>query len=246
MKKTLLFLISAMWMMVSCGGKTVAPISFQSQEFTASADEKSKASFQILIAQGDETAAAAINASVFEKMKEIIFFGEKPYSSENYQQLADDFIQSYRDLKSEFPHDSFGFEALVTSKVVHQDAQCINFLIDHYTYTGGAHGYGTVTSLHYDATSGAEINAKDLFSDWDGLVAFAEAKFREENQITADASLNSAGFMFEEDAFWLSENIVFHDKGITVIYNPYDIAAYAEGQIKLELTKEEIAPFIKK
>ena len=245
MKKTILSLCAVLFLAVGCSKSEPATLQFESKTYQANEGDKAKIKLAVLEAKGNEESAKSFNAAVLTMLKEIIYFGEKPFGSTSYQALANDFVQAYRDLKQEFPQDSFGFEADVKSAIAYQDEHRINLVMDHYTYTGGAHGYGTTTSLHFDAQTGKQVSVKQFFSDWNGLVKLAEAKFRAQHQLEANSSLNEGGFMFEDDQFWLSENMQYDAKGLTVIYNPYDIAAYVEGVIKLELTPAEIAPYIK-
>ena len=57
--------------------------------------------------------AANINKKVFAVLKEIVYFGEKPYAATNYNDLTTSFIESYEKLHKEFPNDSFGWEAKI-------------------------------------------------------------------------------------------------------------------------------------
>lgn len=246
MKKLALQVCGMLLLVISCAPKETAALEFESKMYKANEGENAKISLQIMEAKGHSAAADTLNAAVMRAMKEIIFFGEKPFASTSYPQLAADFVQAYRELKKEFPRDNFGFEADVKSKIAFQDSQRINLLLEHYTFTGGAHGYGTTTSLHFDAQTGKPLSIRYFVNDWAGLVKLAEAKFRENNQIAPDAALNDGGFMFEENKFMLSENVIYDAKGMTFVYNPYDIAAYVEGVITLELTHAEIAPYLKK
>ena len=41
--------------------------------------------------------------------------------------------------------------------------------------------------------------------------------------------------MFEEDRFSLPENLGFTPGGLELLYNPYEVASYADGPISLVL-----------
>ena len=72
----------------------------------------------------------------------------------------------------------------------------------------------------------------------------AEAKFRSQEKIPATQSINSTGFMFDGEAFYLPENIGFTPKGIQLLYNQYEVASYADGPIILTLPYEEVKEYL--
>jgi hypothetical protein len=47
----------------------------------------------------------------------------------------------------EFPNDTFGWEAKIEGSVKYQSESVLNIEINHYTYTGGAHGIAFFTFL---------------------------------------------------------------------------------------------------
>ncbi|MEC5164552.1 hypothetical protein RCH18_000268 [Flavobacterium sp. PL11] len=54
---------------------------------------------KIPIANGIPIVADSINKKVFLVLKQIIYFGEKPYTSKDYTSLLSSFIDSYEKLK---------------------------------------------------------------------------------------------------------------------------------------------------
>lgn len=192
----------------------------------------------IPVADGVPVVADSINKGIFNVARSIIYFGEKPFKASNYEDLMDSFIKSYEELKRDFPDDpTMGWEAIFKASVDYKSDEIIGIKINHYTFTGGAHGYEGDRSLLFNTKTGKLYKYNDLFKDVNTFKAFAEKKFREKYKIPTGKNINATGLMFENDTFALPQNIFFKDKGLLLQYNRYEAAAYAEG------TKELLVPY---
>ena len=201
-------------------------------------------SVKIPVANAVPVVADSINKKVFSVLKEIIYFGEKPYTSKDYNGLLTSFINSYEKLQKEFPKDKFGWEADIKGSVKYQSENILNIEINHYTYTGGAHGYQGLRSLLFDPNTGKSITNDELFIDKASFKALAEKKFRAKYKIPASKSINSSGLMFEKEMFQLPQNIFFTDKGLLLYYNSYEVASYADGAKELLLSYTEVNDYL--
>jgi hypothetical protein len=199
---------------------------------------------KIPIAKNAPVIADSINKKVFSVLKEIIYFGEKPYTSTDYNGLLASFIDSYEKLQKEFPNENFGWEAEVTGSIKYQSESILNIEINHYTYTGGAHGYQGMRSLLFDPSTGKYIANDELFNDKVAFMAFAEKKFRAKYKIPANKKINETGLMFENEKFNLPENIFYTDDGLLLYYNSYEAASYADGPKELLLQYKEVNDYL--
>jgi hypothetical protein len=177
-------------------------------------------------------------------MREILYFGEKPYDASTYDGLLADFMASYEKLQSENPSDTFGWEGKAEGKVAYTSEKIVNIEIDHYTFTGGAHGYSVKRSLIFDLETGKSIIHKSLFKDLMGFTKFAEARFRKQFNIAPNTPINSGGLMFENETFSLPETIFLTNKGLLLYYNTYEIASYANGPQQLLIPYAEANAFL--
>jgi hypothetical protein len=218
--------------------------SFQKKTSLACKENCPHISVRIPVAKDVPIVADSINKKVFSVLKEILYFGEKPYTSSNYKDLLASFIGSYEQLQKEFPKDTFGWEAKVVGSVKYQSDAILNIEINHYTYTGGAHGYQGLRSLLFDPNTGKSVSNDQLFNDKNGFKAFAEEKFRAKYKIPENQSINSTGLKFEDDKFNLPQNIFYTDKGLLLYYNSYEAASYAEGPKELLLPYTEINDYL--
>ncbi|MGX1927824.1 DUF3298 domain-containing protein [Flagellimonas sp. 2504JD4-2] len=194
----------------------------------------------------DETLISnQINNALEEEIITLLSFDEGQEIS-TIDDAIDSFTTSYKELKSRFPDESVGWEASVESDVSYEDNDILTLDFNAYSFTGGAHGYGSTSFLNFDKRKDTELENWELFDDLEGFLKFAEIKFRIQEDIPQDDNINSTGFMFERDAFHLSENVGYTEEGITLIYNQYEIASYADGPITLTLPYAEVNKYLKR
>ena len=196
------------------------------------------------VAQNIPVVADSINKKVFSVVKSILDFGETPSNDKDYPALLKTFIGAYDQMKREYPEDIFGWEGKINGKLVYESDKVLNIEIDHYTFTGGAHGYQGLRSLLFDPETGKSITYQQMFKDVPAFQAFAEKKFREKFKIPASDNINATGLMFEEDRFVLPLNIFYNDLGLLLYYNAYEAASYADGAKELQLTYAELEGYL--
>lgn len=202
-------------------------------------------SIEVPIAKNKKVVADSINKKVFNVIKEIVYFGEDSTKVNDYQSLTKSFIASYEEMHKKFPHDTFGWEGKITGNVEFESNQIINIKIDHYTFTGGAHGYQGFRSLIFDKKTGKFIFNDQLFKDEKAFKAFAEKEFRAKYKIPAKANINATGLMFENDKFQLSQNIFYTSGGLLLYYNSYEAASYADGPKEILFPYDKVKKYLK-
>jgi len=203
-----------------------------------------KITIKIPIAK-DGILADSINKKIFATLKQIVYFGEAPYDSKDYQELANDFIASYEKMQQENPDELIGWEGDVNGRLVYKSEKVIGIELQHYTFTGGAHGYSGKTSLLFNRETGHSITADSIFNNVEAVKTLAEKRFREKFKIPADAPINSGGLMFEEEKFALPATIFLSDKGVLLYYNTYEIASYADGPRDVMLPYSEVDKYLR-
>ncbi len=209
-------------------------------------DKCTSVKIEVPLAEGVPVVADSINNGIFNVARSIIFFGEKPSDAANYEDLMDSFITSYEELKRDFPDDpSMGWEANFKAGIDYKSDNIIGIKINHYTFTGGAHGYEGDRSLLFNSKTGRQYSYSNLFTDVNAFTQYAESKFREKYKIPAGKSINANGLMFENDTFALPKNIFFKEKGILLLYNRYEVSAYAEGTKELLIPYSEANQYLK-
>lgn len=113
-------------------------------------------------------------------------------------------------------------------------------------YTGGAHSNYSQTTFNYSLITGQLLSLEFIFprDKMEDLLRVAEKHFRKTLKLPQEGSLNEQGFWFPENKLYLSTEFFPSEKGITFIYNPYEIAPYSEGEIRLFLPYTLISKYI--
>jgi hypothetical protein len=106
-------------------------------------------------------------------------------------------------------------------------------IVEHmnYSYEGGAHGnYGSLISC-YDLVAKRKLTLRDIVKADTGTIRrLAEENLRQQAGLKPSDPLNNLLF---ENALTLTDNFYFTEKGIGLLYNPYEIASYAQGNIQI-------------
>jgi hypothetical protein len=188
--------------------------------------------------------AKTINTALTEEVISLLLFDEGEASVTTIPEAMDSFKEGYLDLKGLFAEEATQWEARINGEMLYEDANHLTIQLTSYIFTGGAHGYTAQRFLNFDKKKGTELENRQLFKDGDGFQEFAERKFREQEHIPLGQSINQTGLMFEEDSFYLPENIGFTKDGLQLLYNPYEVGSYADGPIVLTLPYQEVGPFL--
>lgn len=200
-------------------------------------------SIEIPKALGDIKIAESINTALKEEIIYNLSF-EESGTAENLDQAVKQFTGSFKKLQEEFKNAT-PWEAEFKGEVIFENEHLLTIKLNSYTFTGGAHGFGSVIYLNFDKDQGTELDNWQLFKDYQEVQKLAENKFREQEKIPQDVEINATGFMFNGNQFHLAENIGFTPNGLELIYNQYEVASYADGPITLALSYDEIKRFLK-
>lgn len=189
-----------------------------------------------------EKKAKKINDEVQNHIVDLINFQEeKEFSS--LEELARQFINNYEAEETEFPEYHIPWEASVEGEVTYKSPELITIQFEHAQFAGGAHGYTSVSYLNFDPKNGNRLFNKDLFTE--EFTNYVEELFRKKFEIPENMPLNSTGFFFTDDRFYLPQNSGIVKDKLVLRYNAYEIASYSEGAIKLEIPLEEAKPYLK-
>lgn len=194
-------------------------------------------------AQGNTKLAKAVNAALREEVISLLNF-EDSLDVESLEHAVTSFHKGYENLRALYPDEAPGWKAEIFAEVTYEDEHWVSIQLNAYIFTGGAHGYGSVRFLNFDKHKGTELQPWQLFSNQGGLRQLAESRFRQQEDIPENQPINSTGFMFEENRFSLPENIGLTQTGVTLHYNQYEVASYADGPIELTLPFTEVRKFM--
>jgi len=191
-------------------------------------------------AMGKDTRSMLMNSHIKNHVVQLIDYQDNKEIS-SLENLAQAFINDYETTAIEFPEYNIPWEAYVEGKVTYKSEKVISIQFDLALFTGGAHGYTSVTFLNFDPKSGKLLSNRDLFIN--EFKKVVEKRFRTKNSIPEKGPINSTGFFFENDTFQLPQNIGFHENKVILRYNAYEIASYSEGNIQLEFKIEDVKKY---
>ena len=251
MTKRIGFLLVCLLLFAACKSdkKSALPLSFEPKVFTEKANDTCELrefnctiiQLEVLEAFGDEEAAKKINQSLREHLVLAVSTEESP-EIRSPEQMAKDFVAQQKKVAEEYDSD-FPWYALVNQSIYFQSDSLISIGVDTEVMTGGAHGYAATSFFNFDPQTGDEYDHDDLFKE--GFTAYVERIFRQQEEIATDSLINSTGYWFEDDQFHLPINIGFEEDKVILVYNPYEIASYADGEFYLELPKNEVSEYLK-
>lgn len=192
-----------------------------------------------LLSAGDPETAGRINADVDALVR--AYLKERlpePEAMGSLDDLAESFVEGYTLYTMEFPDGpgKWYFEARGDSSALLDDRFVLHLTFDEYM--GGAHPNAHTVLKNYSLADGEPLSIAE-FTDIDALRKRAEKAFRWQFGLKRDDDLNDRGFMFEDGVFTLPENIALTPRGYLLIYNPYEVSSYAEGEIRMLLPYEK-------
>lgn len=201
---------------------------------------------QLQIPQADTTLqlGRAINMALQDEVISLLAFDEA-VDIQSIPEAVSSFSAGYTELIENF-EGTPEWEAMIAADLSYEDAHLLSIRMQSYLFTGGAHGFEEVRYLNFDKRRGRVIEGINMFANYAPVLTLAEEMFRMAQAIPAGGDINSTGFMFEGDQFYLPETIGFDSHGMVLHYNQYEVSSYADGPITITLPWAEVIPLLKK
>ncbi len=146
---------------------------------------------------------------------------------------------------TEWDVDSYYYDAWREAELCRVDESVVSFAILSYAYTGGAHGNSGYTGVTFDSQSGSILTLSDILTDEDGFQAAAQ------QWIVEKLAADHGDELFEDYAetvatMWEAEPDWYLDaKGITFVFDPYEVGPYAMGAAFVSCPYAEFAAYMK-
>ncbi len=161
------------------------------------------------------------------------------------------FIDSYRDemdslkpllLADTASHHVLNYEQIMNTNLTYNNNGYVVLQVMGYAYQGGAHGmYGT-TMICFDMQEKKKMELADIVTaDSLTLKSLLEKHFRIQRNLRPQESLNST--LFEND-LPPNRNFYFTQKGLGFSYQPYEVAAYAFGEIRVVIPYTDLKQWL--
>jgi len=140
----------------------------------------------------------------------------------------------------------YSYEKIIRNTILYNKGNIVSQVVNTYEYTGGAHGSSTTRGIIIDLHAGRRIEFDDVF---DGNADQQISDLLLSNLLLARKfsdkdALYEAGFDF--DVLHLTDNFIVDDKGVTFIYDQYELGAYALGTVEIFVPYWELVPYMKR
>lgn len=134
----------------------------------------------------------------------------------------------------------------IDSEVIAGYKGYINYVISFFEFAGGAHPSSWCTILNFDPKNGQEIVPDDFMKgNYESvLLPFIKAGIAKHFEKETFEEVVQEGLLFEEE-IPLASNFIIGAEEITFVYNRYEIAPYAAGEIPVSIPLKEIEEILK-
>lgn len=172
------------------------------------------------------------------------------------QKQIDDYFKAYKEQieaeielgfidtsKAETLSMGLNHEVSLSMDIFYKSADLLSLAYTYYSYEGGAHGNYASTIAAYDLVDKKKITLKDILVDGyeEALSTALASAVRKKFTLGENTPLSEVLF---ENAISPNENFGLTDKGIFFVYAPYEVAAYAIGEIELFIPFDQIAAWV--
>ena len=139
----------------------------------------------------------------------------------------------------------FNREYSVNSSCSNGYKEVVNYILDFFEYEGGAHPYSYKTVINFDRNDGHEVTLDEIMKEGYeepllGMMTESIMAFLNVGNIT---ELDQV--IFDHNELYIPKNVVIGSDKLTFIYNKYEIAPYAVGEIIAEIPYEKLKDILK-
>jgi len=163
------------------------------------------------------------------------------YDAKTIEGTSQKFIKDFTDFVTEFPesaNNKWNISMHYSVSTNTKDLLSLTFAMNGYT--GGAHGFSTISYSNFNPNTGIKLKLEDIVSDVDKLRTMAREIFIKDHNLDPNKSLNEQGYWFADDIFSLNNNFKLSKDEIVFHYNQYEIAPYSEGPIDIKIPSDKL------
>lgn len=194
-----------------------------------------------------------VHKAVLDKLKADIWLeANRHFIKEGFGSSPQDVINTFiKDLTSESkewdPDLASGMMSYLREVAIYYNSEGIfSFGVYEDGYTGGAHPNSSIFTYNYSLRTGQLMTPEEIFlpDAMEDVLRLAEKQFRKAMELPAKGNINDQGFWFRGGRFHLSRSFLPSKTGLTFIYNPYEVAPYAAGEIRIFLSYTSLKKYI--
>ena len=163
------------------------------------------------------------------------------------KELFNELRNEYHNLKEgEIPPGMMNCYCNIKGRTITGYKGYVSYIMTREEYYGGAHPTTLNTIACFDPATGAEITLKDIFKEGyeEILITRLTDKLLKDNKVSTIEELCERGYSLDID-FFITNNIILGNDSITFLYNRYEIAPYALGDIEISLDYNTLKDIMK-
>jgi len=202
-------------------------------------------SFNGLTATGKSTADTWLN----QELKKLM--GLKANQNDwntGYKNLATAYFADYKNSVLDYAKDGDANDAFLNysnhsnQSIVYNDKDFVIVEQMDDDYSGGAHGNYASIFHCLDTKTQKKLVLSDVVKvDTVILGKLLEKNLRKQYNVKPEQQLTTVLF---DDYIKPNNNFYFNDNGLAFLYNPYEVASYAQGQIIVYIPFAELKPYL--
>lgn len=138
------------------------------------------------------------------------------------------------------------YEEQAEGTVYYHEGSFLSYQFKVYSYMGGAHGNSVTTNRVFDMTAQQNVTLSNLFTEESLRVVGEKLRLAlaVQNECQTVDELVQSGIFFSAGDIEPNDNFLLDDKGLTWIYDPYEIAPYAYGAVSVSLGWNELVDLL--
>lgn len=185
----------------------------------------------------------SVKSTIYREMNAEL--NNEPISENSLNNLVDNYTSLVINDYSDIDTYSFEFYNSIIIDTIYSKKSIIVLEEKIESYMGGAHGNYNTQYYTFDTKSQTQLLVNNLFNKKE-LTELAYNYFLEQNGLTKkEIDIEKEGYWFKDNKFHLNDNFSIDNKNLIFIFNPYEIASYAQGQIIIEIPLLKLNSIVK-
>ena len=123
-----------------------------------------------------------------------------------------------------------------------QNERLLCVTLSYVSYTGGAHPSTWRQAVSFDLSTGKTVSVTDLATDINQLEGAVYQLILRQIQDSGDTSYFSDYDKTVLD--WIERSVFYNAKGVTIVFNTYDIAPYSAGEQTFFIPYDLVKPYL--
>ena len=123
-----------------------------------------------------------------------------------------------------------------------QNERLLCVTLSYVSYTGGAHPSTWRQAVSFDLSTGKTVSVTDLATDINQLEEAVYQLILRQIQDSGDTSYFSDYDKTVLD--WIERSVFYNAKGVTIVFNTYDIAPYSAGEQTFFIPYDLVKPYL--